>query len=175
MDEKKLADSFINDPSRKSPEDRRREELLEEAQRINEEFPRTADRDEQQKLKTRYREIDRELEALKPGNSHLAMKAYGREDTRPEGVRKHEEFLERIEKGRKRVIEKGPMGASHNTHTRIKSELNYLLNSYTPTNDWRIEMLIDKWRMSGDPAYDPSIKIKYRNVRKGKAKKDNAL
>ncbi len=175
MDEKKLADSFINDPSRKTAKDRRREELLEEAGRINEQFPLTNAGDARQKLKARYREIDHELEALKSGYSPLAMMAYGREDTRPEGVRKREEFLESIEKGRKRVIEKGPMGAAHNAHTRIKSELNYLLNNYTPTNDWRIEMMIDKWRTSGDPAYDPSIKIKYRNVRKGKAKKDHAL
>ncbi|HOD50562.1 MAG TPA: hypothetical protein PLM14_16065 [Candidatus Hydrogenedentes bacterium] len=47
---------------------------------------------------------------------------------------------------------------------RIKSELTYLLNNYAPRYDARIEQLIDDWRRSGDPEYDPGIRIKHRKA-----------
>ena len=47
---------------------------------------------------------------------------------------------------------------------RIKSELTYLLNNYAPQYDTRIEQLIDEWRRSGDPEYDPAIRIKHRHA-----------
>ena len=47
---------------------------------------------------------------------------------------------------------------------RIKSELTYLLNNYAPQYDMRIEHLIDEWRRSGDPEYDPGIRIKHRTA-----------
>lgn len=82
---------------------------------------------------------------------------------------------ERIEKGRKKVVEKAAPGAGANTQKRFRDELNYLLNNYSPSNDNKIETLIDKWRRSGDPSYDPAIKLRYRKVRKKKASDDYAF
>ena len=49
---------------------------------------------------------------------------------------------------------------------RVKSELHYLLNNYSPKYDARIQQLIDDWRRSGDPEYDPAIRIQYRQARR---------
>ena len=84
-------------------------------------------------------------------------------------------FQEEVEKGRKRIVEKAAAGAGANTQKRIRDELNYLIDHYTPSNDNKIEVLIDKWRRSGDPAYDPMIKIRYRNARKKKSGDDYAF
>ncbi len=95
----------------------------------------------------------------------LAKRTTGRGDT----------FRERVEKGRKKVVEKAEAGAGENTFRRIRQELNHLLNNYTPSNDYKIETLIDKWRRSGDPSYDPAIKLRYRNARRKKAGDDYAF
>ncbi|MDK1020761.1 MAG: hypothetical protein QGD90_03895 [Candidatus Hydrogenedentes bacterium] len=79
-----------------------------------------------------------------------AKKITGRGDT----------FREKVEKGRKGVVEEVAPGAGANTQKRIREELNYLLNNYTPSNDNKIEMLIDEWRRSGDPSYDPAVKLR---------------
>ena len=84
-------------------------------------------------------------------------------------------YSEEVEKGRKRVVEKAAAGAGANTQKRIRDELNYLIDHYTPANDSKIETLIDKWRRSGDPTYDPMIKIQYRNARKKKSGDDYAF
>ncbi len=106
-----------------------------------------------------------DLEKQADGLIESAKKITGRGDT----------FREKVEKGRERVLEKVEPGAGANTQKRIREELNYLLNNYTPSNDNKIEMLIDKWRRSGDPSYDPAIKLRYRNVRKKKASDDYAF
>ncbi len=84
-------------------------------------------------------------------------------------------FQEEVEKGRKKVVEKAAPGAGANTQKRFRDELNYLLDNYSPSNDNKIETLIDKWRRSGDPSYDPAIKLQYRKVRKKKASDDYAF
>jgi hypothetical protein len=48
---------------------------------------------------------------------------------------------------------------------KIQNELTFLLTNYAPRHDHRIEQLIDEWRRSGDPAYDPSIRIRHRQAR----------
>ncbi len=48
---------------------------------------------------------------------------------------------------------------------KIQNELAFLLTNYAPRNDHRIEQLIDEWRRCGDPAYDPSIRIRHRQAR----------
>ena len=82
---------------------------------------------------------------------------------------------ERIEKGRREVLEKAAPGAGANTQKRFRDELNFLWNNYSPYNDNKIETLINKWRRSGDPSYDPAIKLRYRNVRKKKTSDDYAF
>jgi hypothetical protein len=57
----------------------------------------------------------------------------------------------------------------------IKAELTYLLNNYLPSNDNRIEQLIDLWRRSGDPQYDPAIRAKLMRARRDDMKQGNAL
>lgn len=61
---------------------------------------------------------------------------------------------------RKSMIQEVKQAAGANTQKRIREELNYLLNNYTPSNDNKIEMLIDEWRRRGDPSYDPAVKLR---------------
>lgn len=56
---------------------------------------------------------------------------------------------------------------------RVKNELNYLLNNYLPSYDMRIEQLIDEWRRSGDPSYDPAIRARLRRARQEHMSKSN--
>ena len=109
----------------------------------------------------------RSKEVEEQGNALIerARKITGRGDT----------SREQVEKGRRKVVERAAPGAGANTQKRIRDELNYLLNNYSTYNDNKIEMLIDKWRRSGDPSYDPTIKLRYRNVRKKKASDDYAF
>jgi len=58
---------------------------------------------------------------------------------------------------------------------RIKSELTYLLNNYAPQYDTRIEQLIDEWRRSSDPDYDPAIRIKHRKASQAHMKDSGRL
>lgn len=116
--------------------------------------------DEEEKT-ARWRELEKQGEALVEAAKKLT--AHG------------DDFREEVEKGRKRVVEKAAAGAGANTQKRIRDELNYLIDHYTPDNDNKIETLIDKWRRSGDPSYDPMIRIKYRNARKKKSTNDYAF
>ena len=109
----------------------------------------------------RFREVEDRANAL----IERARKITGRGDT----------FREEVEKGRRKVVDKAAPGAGANTQKRIRDELNYLLNNNSPSNDNKIEMLMDKWRRSGDPSYDPAIKLRYRNVRRKKAGDDYAF
>lgn len=102
-------------------------------------------------------------EALQSGNDPYAA------------ARAREERIEKIEKGRKSVVEKQRAGVGANSHKRIKAEIDYLIKNYSPTNDHKIDTLIDKWRRSGDPSYDPMIKVHFRNAKKKKSSSDYAL
>jgi hypothetical protein len=57
---------------------------------------------------------------------------------------------------------------------KIKAEITYLLNNYLPSYDNRIQALINQWRTSGDPSYDPAIKIKLRQARQNHMKGNSA-
>ena len=58
---------------------------------------------------------------------------------------------------------------------KVKAELTYLLNNYTPKHDCRIEALIDEWRRSGDPSYDVGIKMKLRQARREHMSKSHPI
>jgi len=83
--------------------------------------------------------------------------------------------VEEIEKGRKQLVERGAAGGGDRTQKRIRDELNYLIDHYNSTNDMKIETLIDKWRRSGDPSYDPAIRLRFRNARRKKDSGNHAL
>lgn len=57
----------------------------------------------------------------------------------------------------------------------VKSELTYLINNYSPRFDNRIDQLIDIWRRTGDPEYDPSIRSKARQARAKHSRNSRAL
>ncbi len=58
---------------------------------------------------------------------------------------------------------------------RIKNELTYLLNNYLPQYDTRIEQLIDEWRRSGDPSYEPGVRTKLRQARREHMSKSHSI
>ena len=90
-------------------------------------------------------------------------------------TRKKEDRDVTIEKGRREVVERSAAGAGENTQKRIRNELNYLIDHYSANNDGKIETLIDKWRRSGDPDYDPAIRLRFRSARKKKSGDDYAF
>lgn len=88
------------------------------------------------------------------------------------GVSGSREYRERVEKMRGQILQKASEGGDPRS-SRIKSELTYLLNNYLPAYDNRIQTLIDEWRRSGDPSYDPAIRIKLRRARQEHMKSEN--
>ena len=91
------------------------------------------------------------------------------------GVTGSADYRARIERGRRQLLEKAEPGWGEARQSRISAEIEYLINNYAPSNDYRIEHLIDQWRRSGDPGYDPNIKIKHRNARQKHMKDDNPI
>ncbi len=90
------------------------------------------------------------------------------------GVTRSNSYREKVEQGRTQLMRKSSEGGDTNAQ-KIKNELNYLLNNYTPRYDMRIEQLIDAWRTSHDPSYDPAIKARFRKVRREQMRKSNPL
>jgi hypothetical protein len=80
------------------------------------------------------------------------------------GVTGSKEYREAVEKGRQTFLSKSAEGGDSRAQ-RIKGELNYLINNYLPAHDNRIEALIDDWRRSGDPTYDPAIRVRHRRAK----------
>lgn len=81
-----------------------------------------------------------------------------------------EEDKHRVEKKYRRLKDAEHMGSGKEKQGRIKNELNFLFANYTSANDNKIEQLINRWRTSGDPDYDPAVKLKHRQL-KGKTTK----
>lgn len=74
-------------------------------------------------------------------------------------------YRDQVEAGRKelgRISAEGGDGQAK----KVRQELMYLLNNYLPQYDMRIEQLIDLWRRSNDPSYEPGIRARFRQVRK---------
>jgi len=74
-------------------------------------------------------------------------------------------YREQVEAGRKELGIISAEGGDSQAK-KVRQELTYLLNNYLPQYDMRIEQLIDLWRRSNDPQYDPSIRTKYRLARR---------
>lgn len=79
-----------------------------------------------------------------------------------------------VQKGHDQLLRVSKEGGDSKAKT-IRAELTYLLNNYLPSNDNRIEQLIDLWRRSGDPLYDPAIRAKLMRCRRDDMKQGGAL
>lgn len=157
--------------------------LMREAIEVQADFRHSTNTGQRNRLQRRYAAIDADLGRLKnidklPPEEQLELRQRIYLDFQQRGRIVRTSFdarqkeLESVEKGRRRVVDRGRAGAFENTYNRIKSELNYLLKNYNPSYDGRIETLIDQWRTSGDPSYDPSIKLKLRQARRKKSSLD---
>ena len=113
------------------------------------------------------------MAAGKRSDFKMAMREEARAKVRPRpekgGLRNQRDEVDR---GLNQLRVKSAQGGDSNAK-RFKSELMYLLNNYSPKFDSRIEQLIDGWRRSGDPEYDPMIRVKYRNAVKAHMTKSN--
>lgn len=83
-------------------------------------------------------------------------------------------YKDKVESGLKQLRTISSEGGDGKA-AKVRNELTYLLNNYIPTFDMRIEQLIDQWRRSGDPTYDISVRIRFRNARKEYMGKKNSL
>lgn len=158
-----------------------------EARKLAAQFRDTSDSAERRRLRERYEKLDgwlaewQDLDALGEGTEkHLKrreLRATVLDEFRKwrQGGAEHRARERAIETGRKRLTEKAKAGVRDSAHKRIRDEIEYLLKNYTPSNEAKIETLIDKWRRSGDPSYDPSIKLRLRNARRKKDSQDYAL
>ena len=203
MDEEDLVKSLI-EAARESIDEEEREESSEgaewfdetaaldalirnEAQRVRGEFTMATDSADRHTLQKEYAALDRwmgELRQIEAMTNRERAEELKRElrvvildefrKWRSTGAmrrRRQKEF----EAKRKQQREKEKAGAGAAGHRRIKDEIELLIKSYSPANEQRIEALIDKWRRSGDPSYDPSISLKLRNARKKRDNSQNAL
>lgn len=157
------------------------------AKEIAAQFPGATGAGERYRLQERYKLLDRWLTELHEAES-LGDAEYGaaKNKLRPVvldelrkwklgGGEEHRSRLQEIETGRKRLVERAKGGALQSAHKRIRDELEYLLKNYAPSNEYKIETLIDKWRTSGDPGYDPGIRLRLRNARRKKSENDQAF
>jgi len=83
-------------------------------------------------------------------------------------------YRDSVEQGRKELLIVSSQGGDSKVK-KARSELNYLLNNYLPTYDMRIEQLIDEWRTSGDPSYDPGVRVRLRQAKIRHAKGNNPI
>lgn len=161
--------------------------VIEEARKVQIRWRGIAPGAERRKLKEIYEAMDVLVTAMKDAaeledsdeskgrRKKLTKKAGGLIETARKLTGRPESLNETIEKGRRNVVESSAAGAGANTQKRIRDELNYLIDHYSPSNDNKIETLIDKWRRSGDPDYDPAIRLRFRKARKKKSGEEYAL
>jgi hypothetical protein len=112
---------------------------------------------------------------MKKSDKKLEMRQQARRKVKPgynPGTSR--DYRENVEKGRKELLIVSNQGGD-SKGKKAKNELNYLLNNYLPAYDMRIEQLIDEWRTSGDPSYDPGIRGKLRQARSRHAKGNNPI
>jgi hypothetical protein len=115
------------------------------------------------------------MKALKKSDLKLSIRDEAKRKVRPScNPGADRSYRESIERGRNMLNQIGNEGGD-STAKKIKGELLYLLNNYLPSYDMRIENLIDQWRRTGDPTYDPGIRTKLRQVRKQYMDKSNPI
>lgn len=93
------------------------------------------------------------------------LRAQARQKVRREhSVKGQKSHRDAVETGRRRLL-RVSCEAGDPKALKVRNELAYLLNNYAPCFDTRIEQLIDDWRRSGDPSYDPAIRLQWRRAR----------
>lgn len=154
------------------------ERITRQARGVSASYRETGDAERRHALEALYRKLDaclRDLNRIRkmPDGPERKHETKALDTTAGELLERVEREVakgisqkERIEKGRKQMLEKERAGAGANTFKRMRAEIEYLIANYVPANDARIETLIDQWRTSGDPQYSPEVRIKYLNVRK---------
>lgn len=117
------------------------------------------------------------MKALKKSDLKFAMREQARKKVHPStstSLGSDNTYRQNVESGRRQLNQIAAEGGDAKGK-RVKQELMYLLNNYLPSYDIRIEHLIDEWRRSGDPSYDPSIRVKLRQARKQNMDKSSAV
>ncbi len=116
------------------------------------------------------------MRALKKGDLKLQnrQQAYTKVHPTSGNVGADRKYREQVEAKRRELGIISAQGGD-NKQKQVRQELIYLLNNYLPQYDMRIEQLIDLWRRSNDPQYDPSIRGKFRQVRKEYMSKGGAV
>jgi hypothetical protein len=116
------------------------------------------------------------MRALKKGELKLQNREQAHRKVHPTSgnVGADRKYREQVEAGRRELGIVSAQGGDCQGK-QVRQELIYLLNNYLPQYDMRIEQLIDLWRRSMDPQYDPSIRAKFRQVRKDYMSKGNAV
>lgn len=112
--------------------------------------------------------------ADKKSDYKMRLREEARQQVRPAARVGSRAYSDAIARGRKELIQKSSE-AGDGRAKRIKAELTFLLNNYDSSNDVRIEALIEEWRRSGDPEYDPEIKARLRRARKDHVRDTYAL
>jgi len=116
------------------------------------------------------------MRALKKSDLKIAIREQAKRKVRPatSNIGADRSYRENVEAGRRQLNEMGNEGGDP-AAKKFRSELLYLLNNYLPSYDMRIEQLMDQWRRTGDPSYDPSIRVKLRQARKQYMDKSSAI
>ncbi len=116
------------------------------------------------------------MRATKKSELKFQIRQEAREKVRPNmmntGVDR--KYREQVESGRQLLNRKAAEGGDSRAK-QARQELMYLINNYVPAYDNRIEQLIDIWRRSGDPNYDPGIRAQLRRARLEHGRKGDAV
>ena len=100
---------------------------------------------------------ERKLAVRKEAKAKVRGGGFGRGTSRT--------YREGVEAGRQHLLLKSAQGGDSKAK-QVKNELNFLINNYLPSYDTRIEHLMEEWRRSGDPEYDPGIRLRLRQARR---------
>lgn len=154
-----------------------------EARRVRAEFRTVTDAADRHRLQERYTQLDRWMAALKAIDNM-------QDQTAAEELKRalREAALETLRKWRREAEARQRQHLDdeakrrHAEHAgtdagtrRIRDEIETLLKHYTKANDYKIQSLVDKWRRSGDPSFDPSITARLQTARKRKGNNDYAF
>jgi hypothetical protein len=116
------------------------------------------------------------VRAKKKSELKLEIREQAKRKVRPtaSNVGADRRYREHVEAGRQELNRLSAEGGDPKAK-RIRNELTYLLNNYLPSYDIRIEQLIDAWRRTGDPTYDPGIRMKLRQARREHMDRSSAI
>ncbi len=116
------------------------------------------------------------MRALKKSDLKLTMREQAKRTVRPDAINvgANRGFRDKVEQGRQQFLQASNEGGDAMAK-KYRGELTYLLNNYLPSYDMRIEQLIDSWRRTGDPSYDPAIRVKLREARRNYNSKSSAV